>query len=87
MSSRPHNDCTTEMITLLVGHSEKWKLRSDDEIVIADEHRSKSDKLHIGKFLGSDSALARKDLGDNIAEEGVQSQSGTEAYGGGAVVI
>ena len=75
------------MITLLVGLSEKWKLRSDDEIVIADEHRSKSDKLHIGKFLGSDSALARKDLGDNIAEGGVLSQSGTEAYAGGKVVI
>jgi hypothetical protein len=78
MSARSYDKCTTERITLLVGLPEEWKLHSGDGVVVGDKQRSKLDRLRVGKSLGGDGALAYKDLGDNIAEEGVLSQSGEE---------
>lgn len=75
------------MITLLVGLSDEWKLHSGDGVVVGDEQRSKLDRLRVVKSLGSDGALAYKDLGDNIAEEGVLSQSGKETFEGGVAIV
>ncbi|KAF2625778.1 hypothetical protein BU25DRAFT_460122 [Macroventuria anomochaeta] len=84
MSMRPHDDCTTEVITLLVSPSEGWKLHSDDEIVFCDERRG---SIQVSKFLGNGNVLPRGNLGDNVAGEGVLSQSGKETFEGGLVIV
>ncbi|KZM28133.1 uncharacterized protein EKO05_0001151 [Ascochyta rabiei] len=76
MSSRQHRECTTEVVTLLATPTEVWKLRSDDDIVFGNGQRLRQDSIRVGKFLGIEDVLSRMDLGDNIAEEGVLSQSG-----------
>lgn len=76
MSSTPHHDCTTELVTLLVSLSERGKLFSEDSIVFGEEQRLQLSGTRIGKLLGDDALLKHRDLGDNIAEEGVLSQSG-----------
>ncbi|KAJ4308703.1 hypothetical protein N0V94_009238 [Neodidymelliopsis sp. IMI 364377] len=78
MSSISHNDCKTEMVTLFASPSEGWKLYSDDEIFIGHDEHVREGTVHISKFLSSDDMLRRERLGDNIAEEGVLSQSGEE---------
>ncbi|KAF1357631.1 hypothetical protein EJ07DRAFT_157625 [Lizonia empirigonia] len=87
MSSGPHNDCTTEIVTLLVSPSEGWKFHSDDEIVFGDDQRPQSADTRISKFLEDDDLLGQSDLGDNVAEEGVLSQSGETTLQGGAEVV
>jgi hypothetical protein len=81
MSPKPHDDCSTEIVTLLATPTEGWKLRSNDDIVFGDESRLGPDPMHVGKFLGND-VLSQRDLGDNIAEEGVLSQSGEVTFPG-----
>lgn len=76
MSSRPHNDCTTDTITLLVSPSEGWKFHSDDEIVFGEDQRPQPVDTRISKFHEVNDLLGQSDLGDNVAEEGVPSQSG-----------
>lgn len=83
---RPHDDCTTEIIALLVSPSEEWKLHSDDDIISGNEQRSRSTSLSVGKFLDNNGMLAR-DLGDNIANEGLLSQSGRKVVQGDVAVI
>ncbi|XPS68905.1 hypothetical protein M3J09_001185 [Ascochyta lentis] len=85
MSSRPHDDCTTEVATLLATPSEVWKLRSDGDIVFGDEQQLRPDSIRVGKFLGVEDLLNQRALGDNIAEEGVLSQSGEVAFPGASV--
>lgn len=63
-------------MTLFASPSEGWKLHSEDTIVFGEEQRLRSERIRIGKFLGGDVLLRERDLGDNIAEEGVLSQSG-----------
>ena len=82
MSSRQHDDCTTEVLTLLVSPSEGWKIHSNDEVIFGDKAWLQSKQISIGKSLGSDGLLRREKLGDNIAEEGVLSQSGVTSSEG-----
>ena len=83
----PYEDCTTEMLTLLVSPSEGWRLHSDDEIVVDDKKRPSLDSIRIGRFLDNGDVLARGELGDDIAEEGVLSQFGGEAFQDDVVIV
>ena len=80
MSTRPHGDCTTDTITLSVSLSEAWKLHFDDKITVGHEQKPSLGSMHADKVLYNGNVLVRGDLSDDIAEEGVLSQSSGQTF-------
>jgi hypothetical protein len=75
MSIRSHEDCTTEMLTLIASPSEGWKLHPDDEMISGHEEQADVGTLTAEKLMGGSIVFKQDELGDNLAEEGVLGQS------------
>lgn len=83
---RTYADCTTEIMTFWTSPAEQWKLRSDGSLVFEHEQEPRSMPLDGRLFFDSSNVLAR-DLDDDIAAEGVLSQSGQDIVHGGVVIV
>jgi hypothetical protein len=62
-------DCKTEVLTLIAGAEEEWKLRSDDEILFGDSIESEEGHNERRKFLSVEEKIRIEELGDDLAEE------------------